>query len=324
MTARMDLAEPFVAVRHFYWLPLLLAVVGALAGFGAGTGVPAVYRAEATVLVGPTDGSVTHTATIRTSEDLAAFYADMARREIVLNPVVRSLDLHMSWDQLRNRVGATVPDQNLRLVTVTILGNSPTQAKLLANGVVDELVSLSPVTPGGSDQAFVNAQARQLQETITAGQQQIDDWRADLSKAAEPEDQRQLRGEINAQEQLVADWQRTYVELIAAEPSSDAGGLQILDHASMVEGMGRSGPARQAALGAAVGAMLGSLIAWVAYRRRLRQEAPHRAAPLMGRAPSPADREPRPGTAATTTYDSRTPQHAALTPAARTANGRQS
>ena len=111
-------------ILRYWWIPVLCALIGTAVGLAAPKTVPPLYRSQATVLVGSTEGSVTHSSTIRASEDLAAFYADMARREVVLRPVVQRLNLPMRWDLLRNQVSATVPPQNLRLVQVVVVAPS--------------------------------------------------------------------------------------------------------------------------------------------------------------------------------------------------------
>ena len=83
-----------------------------------------VHRSQGTVLVGPLDSTVTRSTTLRASESLATFYADLARRELVLVPVRERLGLSMSLEQLRTSVSATVPDENPRVVVVTVEGDS--------------------------------------------------------------------------------------------------------------------------------------------------------------------------------------------------------
>ena len=78
-----------------WWIPVILAVLGALLGVYAATSLAPVHRSQGTVLVGPLDSTVTRSTTLRASESLATFYADMARRELVLVPVSERLGLEM-------------------------------------------------------------------------------------------------------------------------------------------------------------------------------------------------------------------------------------
>ena len=160
-------------ILRYWWIPVLCALIGTAVGLAAPKTVPPLYRSQATVLVGSTEGSVTHSSTIRASEDLAAFYADMARREVVLRPVVQRLNLPMRWDLLRNQVSATVPPQNLRLVQVVVVAPKQEDARKVANAIVRQLVILSPPLPGGNEQGFVNNQVQHLKTTIDDGEAEV-------------------------------------------------------------------------------------------------------------------------------------------------------
>ncbi|HET6624793.1 MAG TPA: hypothetical protein VFG63_00250 [Nocardioidaceae bacterium] len=287
MNRRLELRDLAEGVRRLWWIPALLVIAGGVVGMTASSNVPVVYRSESTVLVGPTDGAVTHSSTIRASENLATFYADMARRQIVLQPVVRRLDLGTSWVDLKNRVSSVVPAQNLRLVTVTVSGETQDETDATADAIMEQLVSLSPVLPGGNEQAFINEQADNLKAMIEEGQDRIDALQSEMKQSSDSAQRDQLNRQIVEQEQMVGDWQGNFVELIAAEPSSDAGGLQVLDEASAVTDMGRSGVAKQVLVGAFVGGVLGIVIAWLIHgyvtRRRLaRKERRHAAVPAAG------------------------------------------
>lgn len=271
MSERVGVDEVASRIRSYWWIPVVLAVIGGVLGVTAARTVPPVHRAEATVLVGPTQGAVTHSSTIRASEDLATFYADMARREIVLRPVVQRLHLPMAWSELRNQVSALVPPQNLRLVQVTVAGADQGVTEDIANGIVRQLATLSPPLPGGNEQAFVNQQVTSLKGTIEDGEKEVDRLKAVLAAENNPVTQDNLRQQIRTQQRLVGAWQRAYVALIAVEPSSDAGGLRVLDSASPVTNVGRTAMLKQVGVGAVAGGMLGLVIAWLLSARRPRR-----------------------------------------------------
>ena len=260
-------------VGRVWWIPVILAAAGVALGITASTNVPPLYRAEATVLVGPTDGSITQSSTIRASENLASFYADMARRQLVLQPVVRSLGLPQSWPELRNQVSAVVPRENLRIVTVTVTANSQERATAIANELVDGLVALSSEDPSENAQAFINEQADSLKAMIAERKEDIASLEAQARATEDPALKSDLNRQANSKKNRLIDWQRVYVELASAEPTADAGGLQVIDEAAPVTDKGRAGTPRQAVLGGAVGMAVGVLISWLLYRRRTAKEA---------------------------------------------------
>ena len=52
-------------ILRYWWIPVLCALIGTAVGLAAPKTVPPLYRSQATVLVGSTEGSVTHSSTIR-------------------------------------------------------------------------------------------------------------------------------------------------------------------------------------------------------------------------------------------------------------------
>lgn len=300
MSQDIAVAEVSRRIFRYWWIPVLLAVIGTAVGLGAARTVPAPHRAQASVLVGSTAGSVTHSSTIKASQDLATFYADMARREVVLRPVVKRLNLGTTWDLLRNQVSAVVPPQNLRLVQITVVADSEKQSKSIANAVARQLVILSPPLPGGNEQAFVNNQVTHLKATIADGEAEVARLKDVLAHTSSSATQDDIRKQIRSQQRLVGYWQRAYVELISVEPSSDAGGLQILDSANPVTNMDRSATIKQAAVGGVGGAAIGLVIAWIVSGRRARGDGAPRegygrrpsAAPAAGRDPGVAAMRP--------------------------------
>jgi succinoglycan biosynthesis transport protein ExoP len=259
-------------IRRRWWIPIGLGLVGATIGVGAAVNVPVVYRSEATLLVGPTDGAVTYSSTLRASEDLAAFYADMARRQMVLEPVADGLGLEKSWVALRDDVSAVVPTQNLRLVTVTVLGDTQTETEQAANAIVEELVALSPAPLDGSQQEFVNTQAAGLEDSIESAQLRIDGLKTRIDELPDTIEQDTLQARVGRIEKNVGELQQTYVELVGVTPSADAGGLQVLDEATPVTSKSRIAMVRQVLVGALAGVVLGMLISWLLHRRRQRRD----------------------------------------------------
>jgi len=270
-----------------WWIPLVLAVVGAVLGVYAASNLNPVYRAQGTVLVGPLDSTVSRSTTLRASESLAVFYADMARREVVLAPVRKQLKLSMSLDDLRNAVSAVVPDQNPRVVTVTVESDSKRRADQIAQAVVAELISLSPEPKGVTQPEFVSAQADDLEATIQQGELDVDDLRATLGQTVDPAARARVQHEIDLKQQFLNDARQTYVELMSLEPDSDAGGLAVLDDVASVTQTGRVGPSTGALIGAVVGGVLGLLVTWLLDRRNRAsvlvpaEAAPPQAAPTV-------------------------------------------
>ena len=291
VSQNMDLSEVSNGIKRRAWLVVAFAAIGAVVGYWLAATVPVVYRAQATLLVGPTNGSVTHSSTVNASEQLASFYADMARRQLVLEPVVQQLQLPFGWAALRNHVSAQVPPQNPRLVTVTTIGGSQRATERWANAITHQIVSLSPAPPGGNEQNFINQQVEDLKHSIEGAQQRVRDLQSRLVAAQDSDTKASLKGQIDDEQALVGEWQSTYVDLVGVDPTAEAGELQPLDAATPVTDDSRSGAAKLIMLGGVGGGVIGVMLAWLLHRRQARRQA-RRAAKASLAAPAAEEKEP--------------------------------
>ena len=261
-------------VRRRWWVPAVLAIAGVVLGVAVSDQVAPVHRAQGTLLVGPINGTVTKSTTLRASESLATFYADLARRQVVLDPVVDTLRLSTSWEELRTQVSAVIPDRNPRAVTVTVTDGSMQRAAQVTAAIVKQLIALSPAPSGQTEQGFVSEQVASLRATIKQAEKRIDELQASLPQQTDAKQREALAQQLSEREALLNEWRHTYVELMALDPTSDAGGLQLLDDVSPVTSLDRAGAARQGILGGVVGAVLGLLIIWLGFSLGPRRKVP--------------------------------------------------
>jgi capsular polysaccharide biosynthesis protein len=268
MSETLELRDLRTALRRQWWIPAALALGGLVVGMVAATNVSPVYRAKGTLLVGPVNSTVIRSTTLRASESLAAFYADLARRQVVLDPVTKTLNLATPWDRLRNSVSAVTPDQNPRLITVTVLGGSRTQVRQTADQILVQLVSLSPTPTAGTEQQFVSGQTAQLKATIEQAERQVQRLNVRLTQARDPQLLLDLRRQLTDNEKLLNDWRHTYVELMAIDLGTDAGGLQRIDDVTTARSSNTAGMIGQGLLGGVLGAALGVVVTWLLHRRR--------------------------------------------------------
>ena len=267
MSDTLGWGDLVTSTRRRWWIPAVLALVGAILGVYAASNLNPVYRSQGTLLVGPLNSTVSRSTTLRASESLAVFYADIARREVVLVPVRRQLGLSMSVDDLRNSVSAVVPDQNPRVVTITVESDSEKQARVVAKAIIKELVSLSPAPTGVTQSAFVSSQADALETTIQQTETEVDALRTTLAGTKDAGERSTIQRTIDLKQQFLNESRQTYVELMSLDPDSDAGGLAVLDDVASVTHEGRIGPTSAAMLGGTVGIVLGLLLVWLLDRR---------------------------------------------------------
>lgn len=266
MEDAVELREVGRKMRHLWWIPLLLAVIGATAGIFASGRIERVHRAEASLVVGSVDEPVTRDSTLNASESQAAFYADLARRQVVLQPVAE--ENGTTWRALLPKVGAQVPDRNPRVVTISVTGASEATATAIAQDLVDQMLELKAPGVAVEDRAFVESQRAGLRALIDQTTSRIKRLQTELSGTRDPDRRATLTAELDNRTELLDSSRRTYVQLLSLDDTGDAGSLSVLDEVRPTTALDRAGLATQAATGAAIGLALGMLVLLIPRRQR--------------------------------------------------------
>lgn len=250
-----------------WWLVLLVTLLGAGAGYAYSVSRSATYEASTSLMIGRplTDPQVDQDA-IETSLRLASTYADLAIRQPVLDGAVAQLGLDVPWQEVRDRVHASVPREDVPLVVVTADGPSPAEATALAAAVGDQLVALSPASSEslrvGEVEAFVQDRLERTQTLIDERQAEVTHLRQEASEASGPSLD-DLRAQIARAEADLLDLQQSYSTLLAfASSNGVTNAVDILEAPSA--GVDPIGPTTPVAIiaGAVAGFALGILLAY--------------------------------------------------------------
>jgi len=131
------------ALRVYWWIVLVIAILGALVGAGRAALSTPSYSSTASVLVGaadPAEGAdQTYQSTVPTMiSNSMGTYSALATSGVVLNEVNDRLGLHQPAADLAGRLSATVP-LNTSIVEVTATADDPDRAVELANTTVEVL-----------------------------------------------------------------------------------------------------------------------------------------------------------------------------------------
>ncbi len=131
-------------VARRWWTTLVLAMcLAGLAGYYAEAQAPRVYESRVKILVGPTN---TDLDTQRASGQLATTYAELMTSRAVLDGTVKSLQLMIPLDSLRDQIHATA-DESTRILLIRVTDSSATRAAAIANDLSAQLmrITASPV-----------------------------------------------------------------------------------------------------------------------------------------------------------------------------------
>ena len=180
----VDLGAYFQAVARLWWLVVLLAVVGALAGYGIAKVATRTYSATATVYLGqPTDANGNAVNSVPSNPRAAE---QIASGSAVLSQVVAQLHGEIKLGALRRGLTVTVPASAIKstttpsnIVSVIVVSRSRKKAADAANAVAQLLVSRLG--------AYPDAKIALFEQQIAATQAQLAATSARLAAA-----QRQL------------------------------------------------------------------------------------------------------------------------------------
>src|SRR5688500_8469029 len=210
----MELRNVMTSVSRRWWLLVALTAIGAVLGYAISRAQTPVYHASTTVLVGEsiTSSSVDR-VDIQISEALIQTYVEIARRQPVMQGVVTTLNLNESWQDLSKRVTVTAIEST-QLIEIGVEANSPEQARIIADEIVNQLILLSPSSFESTENqlttSFNREQIIKLQERIVAGQQRLSEIDAAINNSISEIELTALQTERAALEGLIIEWERNY------------------------------------------------------------------------------------------------------------------
>lgn len=137
----MELRDYLRVLQRNWVLIVSLALVGLLGGAAASLLIKPTYTAQTQLFVAiQSSGSVQELQQGNTfSQARVQSYAKTVETPVVLQPVIDTLGLTMSAEELATKVKAT-SDLNTVLITISVEDQSPVEAAAIAQGVSDSLV----------------------------------------------------------------------------------------------------------------------------------------------------------------------------------------
>ncbi|MFW9804456.1 MAG: polysaccharide biosynthesis tyrosine autokinase [Candidatus Thorarchaeota archaeon] len=218
MSDFIELRRYIGSVLRWWWLLILVTGVAVATGYGASQLQPRVYKSSATIMVGQSiQATELDSRDIQTSERLALTYANIARRQPVLQAVVDRLNLSDTWRGLKNRV-KIIPVDGTQLLEVKVEASSPEEAQVTANEIAHQLILMSPTAlenqEQNENQLLVRQQLEDLQAKMEAGQARREALEAAMNSSLSAKQIQDLQDEINTLESLIASWGDNYTQLL--------------------------------------------------------------------------------------------------------------
>jgi glycosyltransferase involved in cell wall biosynthesis/capsular polysaccharide biosynthesis protein len=240
--------------RHVLAL-CVLTLLGGLAGFGVALVQTPVYKGETSVQVGSVAADE---ESLKANAALAGVYADLARREPVLAPLVDD-GYADGWKQIQRDVYARVSDRNPQLVEISVYADDDGLAREMVDAVATSLERFVERSSRSDDDDFLQAQLRAIRSDVVATTQQLTDSRRAL-EAAPPAQEAALRARVDSLQGTLAEQRSGYTSLRTLA-AIGAGTLTRVDEAWTARSPLRPTPLVLALAGAMTALLAG--IAWL-------------------------------------------------------------
>lgn len=215
----IELRRVVDAIQRRWWLLILLAALGATSGYLLSQRQKRVYQATTTLLVGQIFQTTNlNRQDILTSDLVASTYADMIRRQPVLQGAVDALGLNESWQKLKSQVQVEQVD-GTQLIQISVDADSPKLAQIIADEVVHQTILFDP---GGSNannaenvRLFLQQHVQDLQSRIANGQNKLASLENEMEATDSADRLNQLQTQANSLIGLITDWENNYTQLLS-------------------------------------------------------------------------------------------------------------
>lgn len=206
----------------------LIAVVTLLAVVSSAVSTlfqPAQYVSRTTLMIGSTILNPNpDSGQISIAQQLAAIYADMARREPIQNATMEALGI----DWLPVYQARVVP--NAQLIEISVTDTNPQRAQIIANELANQLILQSPAISGGGTetgnrQEFIAQQLSSLQTQIQETEKNVEDLQKSLVGLNSASQIEKINTDISDLNKKLISLRESYASFLA---NSQEGALNIL------------------------------------------------------------------------------------------------
>ena len=257
----MEIEKYFIPLRRWWWLLLAATLLAAISSFLVTLGQPPIYQSRTTLLIGATSSDPNPTSNeFVLSSQLAAYYAEIAKREPIRNATMEVLGLQ----RLPEYLTSAVP--NSQFVEIVVNDTVPARAQAVANELANQLTLLAPTSEQNVDQdrqEFVTQQLNTLEVQIEETQTAIEDLQGELGNLVSASQIAETQAQIGALQIKLTTMQTIYANLLSSTDTGASNSLTIIESAVLPSRPIGPNKALSVILAATVGLVLASGAAYL-------------------------------------------------------------
>jgi succinoglycan biosynthesis transport protein ExoP len=227
----MELNKYIFPLRKWWWLVVASTLIAAIFSSVSVLRQPKIYQARTTLMIGTTINNPNPSGNeLFLGQQLAAAYADLANREIVLNATKNALGMN----QLPEYIARALP--NTQLIEITVNDIDPERAQTVANELAAQLILLSPISSQSEErgrQEFIHQRLNILETQIKETEAEIEKLQEELADTFSAQQIDEKQNQISSLQSKLTTMENNYGLLLSNTQQGAINTLTIIETAEL-------------------------------------------------------------------------------------------
>ncbi|OGO36030.1 MAG: hypothetical protein A2W35_15095 [Chloroflexi bacterium RBG_16_57_11] len=227
----MEIKQYLEPLIKWWKLILVACLLAGISSFLIISRQPPTYQTRVSLVIGravyepnPSGGEM------GLAQQLAAYYANIAEREVIRNATMTALNLR--W--LPAYASQAVP--NSQIIEITVTDTDPVRAQAVANELANQLIKQSPSNPDLKEQKrqeFIRQQLELLETQIQDTQEQIAQQENEMGTLNSARQIAEAQADLTAQRQKLTTLQTNYATMLGTSLGRASNSLNIIETAAL-------------------------------------------------------------------------------------------
>src|SRR5215216_3530844 len=227
----MELNKYIFPLRKWWWLVVASTLIAAVFSSVSVLRQPKIYQARTTLMIGTTINNPNPSGNeLFLGQQLAAAYADLANRDIVLNATKNALGMN----QLPEYIARALP--NTQLIEITVNDIDPERAQIVANELAAQLMLLSPISGQSEErgrQEFLHQRLNNLEAQIKETEAEIEKLQEELADTFSAQKIDEKQNQISSLQSKLTTMENNYGLLLSNTQQGAINTLTIIETAEL-------------------------------------------------------------------------------------------
>jgi len=227
----LELNKYIFPLRKWWWLLVASTLIAAIFSFLSVLRLPTLYQAHTTLMIGTTINNPNPSNNeLSLGQQLAAAYADLANREMILNATKNALGVN----QLPEYTAQALP--NTQLIQITVNDTDPHRAQIVANELANQLIHLSPLSAQSEElgrQEFIHQRLNNLETQIQETETEIEKLQEELANTFSAQQIQDKQDQISSLQEKLSTMENNYGLLLSNTQQGAKNTLAIIDPADL-------------------------------------------------------------------------------------------